>query len=380
MGKKRRNKSQVSIENKIEVGDSNVEYDSNGIHDLLIGYFTTIPTHLICEYARKWSGKLKRTRNLKHGIIELVKGSSNIILFKKPNSQKIYQLDLFQTQSITTLFCKDILCFEEEETCEMWKQNQLVDYHLMTTSDYVIQWTKFNVLIHNKLNSTNDYVHGLTVDPLNPLVHCFPLVNNQFVVGTTVGLIGVYDMVKEDNCVLVAQWLARVQPIVTGCYIAPSIFAVGYRRIDTVDIWKNAQRLQSITCGGSVTSMNSLNNQLFIVSVDTLAPSEHPKLTWVEIWEVFHQYKKSRFICASNIYPSSLIDSISIASNRIAFVCENGSVQVWDGKQCQPMATLMHREAIRISMSHDSQPIQKCLWLDNEYLVTMSGNEVRLWE
>ncbi len=323
--------------------------------DTLVHLFSTIPGNVIYEYAREFSGKRKRIWKLSNPVTEWVQWN-DALFFKYLNDQTIYSFDVLHSKSLDIkIVCDEMVDIPTNEICQLWSENKLVDTHLLTTQDYLLQWNSFHILIHT---CNDDYIHSLESE--NIMVCCFWLTKNQFVIGTNNGAVSVYDIVHAKKSNQLYQWFTLVyEPILKGCAISDCAFAIGYEHF--IDIWSsNGNRLQTLACNGSLQCCVSLNRTQLVIGTSTGS----------EIWQDFNgEYFPLGPITMHKHMGNKPVISImkSNYSNHFACLCDDGSIYIYKNGSIHKMLDYPN-------------PIQKCLWLDNEYLVTMSGNDLILWE
>ncbi len=322
--------------------------------NLLIPQFTTIPAHLIYEYAREWSGERTRTWLMAMSIDEWVapnrvkdETSENLIFFTQPNNRNIYQLDLFQSSAaqISILFHAAMVESDSQPNSDIidsWKQDHANRCHLIMLypSHSLIQWNSKYILEFKKSNKS---VNIIAIDP-GRIVHCFPLLNNQYVVCSAACQISVRGLLNPPSI----RWFAMEQ-VRSGCVISERTFAVSYRNFCQIDIWNIVgERLRTIDHGWEASSIACLDGKLAIGSKVGL---EILNLNIDHI--VFPSFETVK-----HIEP--------MGNNRFACIFSDTSITIYDGQK-------------ELTLDKEN-PITKCLWLSNEYLVMLCGNEVTLWE
>ncbi len=337
--------------------------------DLLIQYFTILPGDLIYQYAREWNAKCKRTCLIEKGIDEWVYAplqTNHLIFFTQINDPNIYQLNLFQSNSQPTLFFHEemLKCHSQtnRELVDIWNHNRFSPSHLMMLypSHDLIQWSAKYILEFNDCNGLNKSATILTLDPVT-IAHCFPLLNNQYVVCSDSGHIFVYGPSNSP----IAQWFASsTSVIITGCVISERTFAVSYRNYAEIDVWNVVgERLRTIYERSYISCLTCFDGQLVIGSKGGLLGSNGG----LKILDLntnpgkFYSGKFYSFEAVQHIQP--------MGNNRFACIFTDGSIKMWNGLR-EVMWMLWDK----------ANPITKCLWLSNEYLVMLRGNEVTLWE
>ncbi len=347
--------------------------------DCLLPLFHLGPANMICDYARIWSGKIKRTWPLAFQISQWVRSDDEMtVFFQKVGGQRIhqFQIDREGFQSNTSPFTGTIKD-ASHDLFDMWQQKQMIHSHLIRTRDYLVQWTYLRILIYPQVTSGS----ALCVTRAHEMIICcFPLHNNQFVVGTNSQHIFVYNIDHPHSTTQLATWHAFGH-MNCGCVVSDQTFAVAYKNHNSIDIWTvMGERVQTL-------SNDDIHPSWWLARCMTWLPTNQLAVGsgTLEIWDQFRKRSKERewvnvlekswkrgqgMKLAEKVIKKHFHQQINhiepMGNNRMAIVCANGSVKVWNGY-----------ELIILSQR---QPIQSAIWMDNEYLITRSKDEIVLWE